>query len=113
MGGTQVWFSGVAGPLLYVSPTQINVQVPFEIPDVSSVDMVVQNGGAFSAPLKVTLLAQDPGVYVVLKSGKPVGPSNPVFAGDWITIWATGLGPVFPPVSSPPDSQDLSSSCRC
>jgi uncharacterized protein (TIGR03437 family) len=100
MGGTQVLFGGIAGSLLYVSPNQINVQVPFELPDVSSVDMVVQSGGAVSAPLKVTLLAQDPGIYVVLKSGRPVNPSNPVVAGDWITIWATGLGAVVPPVSS-------------
>ena len=76
MGGTQVLFDGIAGALLYVSPNQINVQVPFELPDVSSVDMVVQNGGAASAPLKVTLLAQDPGIYVVLKSGTPVSPSK-------------------------------------
>ncbi len=98
IGGTQVWFDGIAGALVQVAPNQITVQVPFELPDVSSVDLVVQNGSAMSAPLELTLLAQDPGVYVVLKSGKPVSSSNPVVAGDWITIWATGLGAVVPPV---------------
>src|SRR5437867_1874878 len=30
---TQVLFGGIAAPLLFVSPVQINAQVPFELPD--------------------------------------------------------------------------------
>jgi hypothetical protein len=50
LGGTQVFFGGVAAPLLYVSPNQLNVQVPFEIPDVTTSDVVVQNGSGPSPP---------------------------------------------------------------
>jgi uncharacterized protein (TIGR03437 family) len=100
LGGTQVLFGGVAAPLLYVSATQVNAQVPFELADVTSLNLVVQNGGNASAPLQVTLLAQDPGVFDVLKSGMPVGPGNPVFAGDTLTIYATGLGAVLPALPS-------------
>lgn len=38
--GTQVFFGGIAAPLFYVSPTQINAQVPFELPNSGSVDLV-------------------------------------------------------------------------
>ena len=37
--GTQINIGGLSAPILYISPTQINVQVPFEIPvGVPSVD---------------------------------------------------------------------------
>ncbi len=100
LGGTKVLFGDIAAPLLSVSPGQITAQVPFELPDVSSVDLVVQNGSGISAALKVTLLSQDPGIFVALKSGAPISSSNPVFGGDSIIIYATGLGAVLPPVPS-------------
>ena len=68
--GTQVLFGGIAAPLFFVSPAQINAQVPFELPDVSSVDLVVRNEFGASAPLNVTLLAQDPGIFVVFRDRK-------------------------------------------
>jgi uncharacterized protein (TIGR03437 family) len=98
LGGVQVLFGGIPAALLYVSPGQINAQVPFEIPDVSAVDLVVKNGSATSAALDVTLLAQDLGIFTTLKSGIPVSATNPVSPGQSITIWATGLGAVLPPV---------------
>ena len=67
--GTQVLFGGIAAPLFFVSPTQINAQVPFELPDGSSVDVVVRNENGASAPLQVTLLPQDSGIFYVLKWG--------------------------------------------
>jgi uncharacterized protein (TIGR03437 family) len=100
-GGTQVFLGGVAAPLLYVSPNQVNIQVPFEIPDVSTAALVVQNGGNSSTPLNVTILAQDPGIYGVFDtSGKPINASNPIMPGQTFIIEATGLGNVIPPVSS-------------
>jgi uncharacterized protein (TIGR03437 family) len=100
LGGVQVMLGSIPAPLLFVSPNQINAQVPFELLDVSSVDLVVQNGNENSAALQVTLLAQDPGIFVAIKSGLPVSPANPVFAGDSITILGAGLGAVLPPVLS-------------
>ena len=97
---TQVLFGGVAAPLFYVSPTQINAQVPFELPDTPSVDVVVRNESGDSAALKVTLLAQDPGIFAVFRQGSPISASNPIRPGDAITISATGLGVVSPAVPS-------------
>ena len=97
--GTQVLFGGIPAPLLSVSPTQIEAQVPFEIPDVSSVDMVVNTTGG-NATLQVILLAQDPAIFDVLNHGALVSASNPVNAGDIITIYASGLGAVYPTLAS-------------
>src|SRR5689334_25220678 len=66
---TRVWFGDVPAPVLLVAPNQINALVPFELPDVSVVDLVVENEKGRSVPLKVTLLTQDPGVVSVLKNG--------------------------------------------
>jgi uncharacterized protein (TIGR03437 family) len=61
LAGTQVTIGGIAAPLLSVSPTQISLQVPFEIPNSSAVDLIVQSGNTASAPLTLTILAQDIG----------------------------------------------------
>ena len=113
--GTQVFFGGIAAPLFYVSPTQINAQVPFELSSGSWVNVVVRNEYGASAPLPVVLVTQDPGIFNVSRSGLPIGASNPIQLsrsglsigasnpiqpGDSITIWATGLGSVDPPVST-------------
>jgi uncharacterized protein (TIGR03437 family) len=100
LGGVQALFGSIPAALLYVSSSQINAQVPFELPDVSSMDLVVQNGNGSSTALAVTLLAQDPGIFSVIAAGAPVSPTNPVSAGESITIWATGLGAVLPAVPS-------------
>ena len=95
---TQVWFDNVAAPLLFVSPNRIDAQVPFELPDVSAVKLVVQTDRGSSSPLVVTILTQDPGVFGVYRMGSKVDASNPIAPGDRIVILATGLGSVMPPV---------------
>jgi hypothetical protein len=88
---TQVLFGDVAAPLFFVSPTQINALVPFELPDTRSVDLVIRNGNGASAPLKVILLTQDPEISSVVRLGSQVDTSNPIIPGDIISIYATGL----------------------
>ncbi|HTC32341.1 MAG TPA: IPT/TIG domain-containing protein, partial [Bryobacteraceae bacterium] len=97
---TQVLFGGIAAPLLFVSPNQINAQVPFELPDVSSIDVEVQTAAGASPPLTVVILTQDPGILGVYRTGQKIDSSNPILPGDAITILATGLGSVEPAVPS-------------
>jgi uncharacterized protein (TIGR03437 family) len=57
MAGVTVDFNGVAGPLLYVSPKQINVQVPYEVvnhPEVSLAFASAQLNQSDSRTLPVT-----------------------------------------------------------
>ena len=75
LGGVQVYFNGVAAPLTYVSPTQINAQIPWEFTNTTSINAYVvsqMNGGVtFTSPVAVTIVSANPGVY-----GQP-GTSNP------------------------------------
>jgi len=100
LAGTQVRFGDTAAPLLFVSPGQINAQVPFELSDVASVDLVVQTIAGTSGPVRVTLLSAAPGILSVFKGDSQVSSANPISAGDRITIFATGLGAVYPTVLS-------------
>src|SRR5215472_1639274 len=101
LGGTQVRMGGIPTPLVSVTPTQLTVQVPFEIPNVSMVDLVVQNAIGVSAPLNVTVVAQDPGSFgAVDLAGRTINESNPVVPGQTFVVFATGLGVVAPPVPS-------------
>lgn len=109
---TQVLFDNVAAPLFYVSATQINLQVPFELPpSLVFTDLVVRNGSLSSARVTAVLRPQDPGIFTLLQSGggpgailhpdgTPVSRGNPVRPGGFLTIYATGLGAVNPAVPS-------------
>jgi len=101
--------------LFYVSPTQINFQVPFETPSGTFVDIVVTPDTArpgSQITLKVATTPSDVGVFsaeiegawrpiIINASRDPwefVSPSHPVLPGEWITLYLTGLGAVTPAV---------------
>jgi uncharacterized protein (TIGR03437 family) len=113
LAGVQVTFPGVVGgvaPLLYVSPTQVTFQVPWEFQGVT---------GSLQTPLSVTLNGQPaaslllshlpaaaPGVFemnaqhqaaALDASSRLIGPANPASAGSAVSIYCTGLGPVNVP----------------
>ena len=57
-----------AVPLLYVSPTQINAQMPCEYMDRTSVSLYARNTHAdgsvtVTAPIAVTIVPQNPGIF--------------------------------------------------
>lgn len=112
LAGTQVMFGSAAAPLFFVSPTQINAQVPFELPSTaSSSSLVVRSGNLSSASVNVSLTSQDPALFTLLQSGQGpaailhadgtvVHPWNPVKAGEVLILFCTGLGAVNPTVKS-------------
>jgi uncharacterized protein (TIGR03437 family) len=42
MGGVEVYFNGIRSPLIYVSPTQINTQIPWELSNTNNVSAFVR-----------------------------------------------------------------------
>jgi uncharacterized protein (TIGR03437 family) len=70
LGGTQVYFNGVAAPLLMVSPTQINAQIPWELGDQYSISAfvrsVMSNGSImYTAAMGLSIVPANPGLYFV------------------------------------------------
>jgi uncharacterized protein (TIGR03437 family) len=111
--GAGVFLGGLPLPLLYVSPGQINAQVPCGIPANSEQNLVVVNGAAQSPTVNVVVAGAQPAVFTMSQQGSgqsaafwttPGGDyvladsSNPVPAGGVIEIYCTGLGAVTPAV---------------
>lgn len=104
LGGVCVTLNNNPVPLLYVSPGQINAQVPPEIA-VNRYPLVVRSfeNKLSSAASTVTLSKYAPAVLVDAKgqaaifhadSGKVVSREDPTSRDDRLTLYAVGLGPV-------------------
>ncbi len=119
LGGVTVTFNNIAAPLNYVSGTQINAQLPFELTGSSTAQVVVTNNGTASARSKLCKwLPSRPG-FSALTGGQAVAYGNtdyqfaapagsipgltthPAKIGDpqTLVILATGLGPVTPAIA--------------
>jgi uncharacterized protein (TIGR03437 family) len=95
-------------PLVRVSPTQINAQLPYEV--VGSANLVVTSPGGQSGPFNFNALANAPAVFRTGQAGSLTGLpliyraannqlvdiSNPVHPDDILVIIATGLGQTSP-----------------
>jgi hypothetical protein len=75
LGGVTVYFNGIAAPLLYVSPSQINAQIPWELTNTTSINAYVVsniNGSmTFTSAVAATIVTANPGL-----AGQ-MGTSNP------------------------------------
>jgi uncharacterized protein (TIGR03437 family) len=107
LGPVSITVNNVPAPLLFVSPTQVNFQIPFGIA-VGNATVIVSVNGLISNSVSVPVLTAAPGLFM-LPSGRAVvqnadftlnGPGNPVKAGGTIIAYLTGSGPVNPPVAS-------------
>jgi hypothetical protein len=67
LADTQVYFDGIRAPLLFVSPTLINAQIPFEVRDRTSINAYVRavfsRGVEVTTPVAVTIVPQNPGIF--------------------------------------------------
>jgi minor extracellular serine protease Vpr len=90
------------GHLHFVSPGQVNVQIPWEFQGQSSVQMKVTAGSALWSKLyTVPLAIYSPGVFAITDvPGAVISQSNPAKRGQPIIVYANGLGPVDQPVTS-------------
>jgi uncharacterized protein (TIGR03437 family) len=94
----------VPGYLTYVSPLQINVQVPWELAGQSSVQMKVSvDDGILLGNVATVQLAQYTPSFFVGNgtiaaqdaiTGAQILAGNPAYAGEVVSLYANGLGPV-------------------
>jgi uncharacterized protein (TIGR03437 family) len=121
LAGTEVLINNVRAPLIYVSPGQINAQVPFApaIAPGNAYDVVVRaQGPGDSSPERLRVETTAPGIFTVPAGGtgqgailiantnrlampaRPDVPSEPAARGGYVSIYCTGLGATEPAVES-------------
>lgn len=108
MAGATVMVEGIAVPMFYATPTQIGVQIPYELSGPSA-SVVITVGGQSSAPRNIPLEPFSPGIFTFSQDGQgagaithadgsPVSPQNPARPDEVVVLYATGLGQVTPSV---------------
>lgn len=104
----------VPGHLTYVSPSLINVQVPWELVGQTTAQVKVSIDRTYSNVVALALADFAPGVYETAPgvaiafdaNYQFISTANPAVRGQNIVLYASGLGPV----SNPPASGDPASS---
>jgi uncharacterized protein (TIGR03437 family) len=106
MNGVSATIGSVKAPIYFVSPGQLNVQVPFEV-TAGAQPMVVTTAAGASNTMNVTVANAAPSIFVVDQTNglgavvknvdfSLITAANPVKAGDVIVIFSTGLGQTTP-----------------
>jgi uncharacterized protein (TIGR03437 family) len=97
--GTRVLFDGVPAPLLYVSASQINAIVPYEVAGEQLTTIQLEYNGDTNAVWGAPVVDAAPGIFQpVLNADNSVNSSsNPAARGSIIHIFATGEGVTSPP----------------
>jgi uncharacterized protein (TIGR03437 family) len=100
LGGTSVAIGGVLAPLYYVSPTQIDAELPVELVPGGQYEVIVNSAGALSTAGSIQVIAAAPGIaafpngqiiaqhldYSLVSSASPAKP------GEYIVFYLAGLG---------------------
>ena len=117
LGDVQVFVAGIPAPLLYVSPSQINFQVPSAVPvgDFSEFQVIRASTGQVLASWLFRIDTVSPGLFtsnatgsgqvaaINAKDGTVNDSTHPAKAGDYVSLYATGQGIVggMPPDGAP------------
>lgn len=107
LGGVQVTVGGIEAPLVYVSPGQINFQIPFEAPAQGTVPVIVKSNGTTVLTINAALSEYAPGVFAYSRipgyldpvvvhgaTNALVTPDNPSQPDETLVVYATGVGSV-------------------
>jgi len=105
LSGTQVFFDGVAAPVIYSLAGQVSVVVPYEVSGKSQTVVQYSYSGVMSNTVTVPVTQAAPGIFSANASGtgpgaildlnyRLVSAANPIPAGGVIVVFATGGGTV-------------------
>jgi len=107
MADTSVLINGVRAPLLYVSPGQINAQVPSQTA-TGTATVAVETSGALTPSASITVTSAAPEIFIASASrllafnqdGSVNTAANPAAAGTIISVYLTGQGSLASPAAS-------------
>ena len=109
LGSVTVRVDGTFLPLIFISPGQINAQLPSILPEGPH-QIIVRWEGKPETSAKIVVTRNAPGLFNSGPADTPLGsflrgndaitPDNPAHAGDTVSILGTGLGAY---VQAPPD----------
>lgn len=123
LAGVTVTVNDMILPLLFVSPGQINAQVPWELAD-GNYTINIQSQGQPDITTTFTVARNAPGLFTQTvnsqsyaiafhEDGSLITPSSPAKSGETISVLGTGLGPFngqaidgFFPADPPPALSD-------
>ena len=97
VSGFSVTIAGVNAPLYYVSPTQLNVQIPYETP-VNQPSVVTVNNNGRTASTTLTVASAAPGLFTDVSGA--IVPTATVTRGGVLTLYLTGVGAVSPAMAT-------------
>jgi uncharacterized protein (TIGR03437 family) len=94
-------------PLFFVSPTQINLQLPDDIA-LGTQSLTISATGLADVKASFNVVRNAPGLFqqsggdqalavATHEDGSPITPDSPAVAGELITIFGTGFGPTDRP----------------
>ncbi len=94
VGGTEVWFDGIAAPVFYAQVQQVNVQVPYSIAGKSQTNLEIHFNSKLAGRATLPVAAAAPGLFPVVlnDNGSPNSETEPADATTVLTFYATGEG---------------------
>ncbi|MCC7174686.1 MAG: hypothetical protein IT159_05780 [Bryobacterales bacterium] len=112
LGESCLLANGAPVPMLFVSPGQINAQMPYEA--TGNVSLVLHTPGGVSDTYRMQVAPTAPSVFlsgtagpltgiptlVRAANGQLVTAANPVHRGDALVVYLTGMGQTWPAVES-------------
>ncbi len=130
LGGVRVLFDGTAAPLYLVTPGLIHAQLPMGLRGPTATLPIIRDfEKAASNPQEIEIHNYSPGIFTLSQNGEgqgivvfantpdlaapvgTVGDSRPATAGNLLTIYANGMGPVDPPIEDGHNSCEPAGVC--
>ncbi|HLG96819.1 MAG TPA: kelch repeat-containing protein [Bryobacteraceae bacterium] len=115
LGSTSVVVSGEQLPVLFVNDKQVNVLIPYDLAVNAPHELIVQRGNAISVPVPFAVFDSQPAILATAGNGMGQGhvykidasgnqiladANAPATAGDYLVIYAVGLGAVSPALTA-------------